>query len=498
MGDRRGGTRTGPAFSTVPAELRDREVSVRTLLPLWQAVRAKGLDPERLAAGTGYAPSHLTNPRERVSWAAFVRFLGNLGALLDDDELVTLGASALESPVLRALLLPGRLLYTVSELYLWVLGPDGPASQLFVTHEGRIDELGPGHLRFETHQKPGYAPSRENYLLLCGSLRGLAQAFGAGPAQVSFELVPDGAVYDIRVPQAGGALGFVRRRVGWFLAARATADELRRANHELHQRYVELQREVAARHDAEAELRRVNEELERRVAERTDQLEAANRELAAFSYTVSHDLRAPLRAIDGFTAILEEDLADRLDGDGRALLARVRAAGRAMTRLIDDLIALAHFSHGEIHRTEVDLSALARDIASTLRHAAPARAVDVVVADGLIVRGDAGLLRIALQNLLANAWKYTGKHAHARIEVGVERGGGEPVYFVRDDGAGFDMAAASRLFEPFRRLHPASEFEGTGIGLATVARIVRRHGGRVWAEGRVEGGATIRFTLGQA
>jgi PAS domain S-box-containing protein len=242
--------RTGPPNQDVPAELRGREVSVRALGPAWQAVRARKLDPEQIADGTGYALEHLRNPKERISWAAFATFMSNLGTHLDDDELVALGDSAMQSPALRLLLLPGRLLFSVPDLYLWAFGPQGPASQVFANHDGLMQEVERGRLRFEARMKHGYAPSRENYLLLRGSLQGLSRVAGAGPAEVAQVPMEDGALYHITVPQTGGALRSLRRRLNWLLAARSTATALRQANEELLERYVELQRESDARAEA--------------------------------------------------------------------------------------------------------------------------------------------------------------------------------------------------------------------------------------------------------
>ena len=241
---------------------------------------------------------------------------------------------------------------------------------------------------------------------------------------------------------------------------------------------------------------------ERRRAERAlqaarDRAEAANRELEAFSYSVSHDLRAPLRAIDGFSQALLEDCAAGLSPAGHAHLHRVRAAAQRMAALIDDLLELSRISRAELRLSPVDLSTLAREVAGTLRESHPDRRVAVEVADGVAGRGDPRLLRVLLDNLLGNAWKFTRDRPEARIEFGAARENGTTAFFVRDNGAGFDMAYAGKLFGAFQRLHSAREFEGTGIGLATVARIVRRHGGRVWAEGAVGEGATFRFTLGE-
>lgn len=223
--------------------------------------------------------------------------------------------------------------------------------------------------------------------------------------------------------------------------------------------------------------------------------EASAKELEAFSYSVAHDLRAPLRAVDGFSQILLDQYAGRLDEAGKDYLRRVRAGSGKMSRLIDDLLDLSRITRGALNLGGVDLSALAREIVNEFQRADPARSVTFVVAPGLTAMGDAGLLRVALANLLGNSWKYTGRHPRARIEFGAEPRGGRTVYFVRDDGAGFDMAYANRMFEPFTRLHGTAEFEGTGIGLALVERVITRHGGRVWGEGAVERGAVFYFTL---
>jgi PAS domain S-box-containing protein len=255
--------------------------------------------------------------------------------------------------------------------------------------------------------------------------------------------------------------------------------------------------DFTGRREAEDAVRRLNADLEARVTERTAQLEVALRELEAFSYSVSHDLRAPLRAIDGFAQALAEELPPDLPNGHRHYLQRVRAAAQRMGSLIDDLLQLSRVSRHELSHVAVDLSTLAREIESELRRAQPGRQVTFSVAPGMVARGDPHLLRTALDNLLGNAWKYTSKHSSAHIAFGAERIDGERVFVLRDDGAGFDPAYADKLFGAFQRLHAPGEFEGTGIGLATVQRIVQRHHGRIWAEGAVERGATFYFTLAE-
>jgi PAS domain S-box-containing protein len=242
--------------------------------------------------------------------------------------------------------------------------------------------------------------------------------------------------------------------------------------------------DITERKSAEAQLLRTKE-----------QAESSNRELEAFSYSVSHDLRAPLRTIDGFSLALMEDCADELNERGRQHLERVRSATQRMGQLIDDLLSLSHIARVEMRRTAVNLSDLARRVADELQKGQPERRVDIAIAEDLVADGDGRLLRVALENLLRNAWKFTSKRPVAHIEFGASQDDGRRSFFVRDDGAGFDMEYAGKLFGAFQRLHSAKDFEGTGIGLATVARIVQRHGGRVWAEGAVDQGATFHFTL---
>jgi light-regulated signal transduction histidine kinase (bacteriophytochrome) len=241
---------------------------------------------------------------------------------------------------------------------------------------------------------------------------------------------------------------------------------------------------------------KLNAELEERVRQRTAELASANRELEAFAYSVSHDLRAPLRGIDGWSLALLEDYSDKLDTQAQDYLTLVRTEVQRMSRLIDDLLKLSRLSRSELRQESIDLSAMVESIAKRVRQSAPERTAEFVIRPSLQTNGDPSLVEAALQNLMENAWKFSGKNPQARIEFGSEYKNGRMIYFVRDNGAGFDMAYAKKLFVPFQRLHKTSDFPGTGIGLATVQRIIRRHGGEIWAEGTVGAGAAFFFTLG--
>jgi PAS domain S-box-containing protein len=250
-------------------------------------------------------------------------------------------------------------------------------------------------------------------------------------------------------------------------------------------------RDITERKQAEEKIRTLNESLSQRASE----LEAANRELDAFSYTVSHDLQAPLRSMLGFSQAIFEDYPDKLDDKGKEYLSYIKESSKQMSGMINDLLKLSRITRGEIQKDTVDLSDLAESVAFRLQRTDQHRAVKFVIAPGIQVLGDSNLLRVALENLLGNAWKYTAKTQQPVIEFGIIKGNSKKTYFVRDTGVGFNMDYVGKLFRPFQRLHSASEFAGTGIGLASVQRIITRHGGRVWAEGEVGKGATFYFTL---
>jgi PAS domain S-box-containing protein len=293
--------------------------------------------------------------------------------------------------------------------------------------------------------------------------------------------------------KSGGARGEDQRlrKDGSRFVAEVTLTAVRDPSGEL-AGFASIARDVSQRRRNEAAIGKLNRDLADRVAE----LAAANDELEAFSYSVSHDLRGPLRAIDGFSKILMEQYRDRLDQQGQHYLARVRAGSQRMGQLIDDLLGLARINRSEMNRSDVDLAQLARDTVEELRRRDPDRRVEVVISERAPAHGDSRLLRAALENLLGNAWKFTSRTADPKIELGWEKRDGIATYYVRDNGAGFDMAYAHKLFAPFQRLHQQSEFEGTGVGLATVRRIITRHGGKLWAESTPGRGATFWFTLG--
>jgi light-regulated signal transduction histidine kinase (bacteriophytochrome) len=259
--------------------------------------------------------------------------------------------------------------------------------------------------------------------------------------------------------------------------------------------YITTHREFAYRKKIENDIRKLNVELEQRVRERTSQLKVAYDELESFSYSVSHDLRAPLRSVDGFSQILVEEYGERLDDNGLKYLRNIRNASQTMSRLIDALLKLARCSRSELAYEQLDLSQIAHSIMAELQATDSTRSVEWMIEPGMEARGDTGQIRIVLDNLLQNAWKFTARKEHGQIEFSRILHKGETMFQVRDNGAGFDMAYADKLFVPFQRLHKLTEFEGTGIGLSLVQRIIQKHGGRIDAESVVGEGAAFFFTL---
>jgi len=263
----------------------------------------------------------------------------------------------------------------------------------------------------------------------------------------------------------------------------------------LNRKIDELNHEIMQHQRAEEKIRKLNAELEQRIDARTAELRNAYQELESFSYSVSHDLRSPLRSINGFSQLLLEDYFDQLDDTARSYLQRVCEGANRMGQLIDEILEFSRVGRCELRKQAISFTDLSREIVQQLRNQEPDREVETAIADGVHGEGDLHLLHIVLENLLNNAWKYTGKVEHARIEFGELTKDQQKVYYVKDNGAGFDMRYMDKLFGAFQRLHSATEFEGNGIGLATVQRVIQRHGGRVWAESAPDHGATFYFTL---
>lgn len=261
-------------------------------------------------------------------------------------------------------------------------------------------------------------------------------------------------------------------------------------------RFVAIVDDITERKRIEQELDRHREHLEELVDERTTELRAVNKELETFSYSVSHDLRAPLRSIDGFSMALLEDYADKIDEEGQDYLNRVRKSAQTMSDLIDDLLELSQLTRSEFKREVVDLSSISSAVLHELAVQEPEREVDTRIEEGIMASGDKRLLKVMMDNLISNSWKYTGKKKKPEIEFGQTKKNGENVYYIRDNGAGFDMQYADKLFGAFQRLHSSQDFPGTGVGLAIVQRIVHRHGGLTWAEAEPDRGATFYFSLG--
>ncbi len=284
----------------------------------------------------------------------------------------------------------------------------------------------------------------------------------------------------------------LKRKIDYY---REKQELLKKHAMELEKKIKEREDEIVLRKKVEEEVKQLNEELEQRVALRTSELEEVNKELKAFAYSISHDLRAPLRSIDGFSLILLEDYTNKLDDEGKDYLQRIRSNSQKMATLIEHILKLSQVAHMEISLKQVNLSDMVKNILDDLKHNDRERNVDTVIKEGIIVYSDEILMARVMENLLNNAWKYTSKHASAIIEFGMIDHEGRPAYFIRDNGAGFDMSYSNKLFGIFQRLHGTDEFTGIGVGLATVQRIIHRLGGQIWAEGEIEKGATFYFTL---
>lgn len=478
----------------IPAELIGHEASCRLLAPLFLGAARKGLPPEALAEGTGYPLEHLRDSRRRVAWAAYQQVLANLARSLSDEEIVAVGASFLDQPLHRAYVLPYRLRFTLAETFRRGVRPDSALSRQILVQDMRIVSSSDRRIVLEVRFKPGYACVREYWLLRKGFIESIPRAFGLPPARASYEGTETFARFDIALPEDGSLYGRLRQRSSWLFAARDAAAALRRANDELLDRNTELEREIEARKAAEAQLRSLNGVLEQRIQERTRDLEQANAELSMFSTSIAHDLRTPLRAINGFATTVLLDHGDRIGADGKDSLERIMKGAVRMGELIDALLSLGKISRAEMVREPVDLGAIARDVIAELRAVEPEREVELELGGDLLATANPPLVRSLLENLLGNAWKFTRDRARAKIELRAMEGL-HGVFCVRDDGVGFDMKHADRIFEPFARLAPKS-FDGTGVGLATVDRIVKRHGGKLWVASAPGNGAAFWFSLG--
>ena len=463
----------------------------------------KGIPLEPLAEGTGYSLEHLRNPAHRVAWQAYMRVVSNLALRMSDDELVAVGASFLDVPMHRAIVLPYRLLFSLQDVYRRGARPDAPLARQILVQEMSTTYAGERRLFHEVKLKPGYTCVREYWLIRLGFLESIPRVFGMPSAKVtSYTATETAARYDVSLPEDDGIVSRIRERASWLFAAKDAADALRTANNDLLDRNLALEREVERRKRAEEKLLALNEELEHHISDRTGALELANRELGAanaelmmFSASIAHDLRTPLRAINGFASTVLLDYGDKLDPDATKQLDRIVSGAVRMGQLIDALLSLTRITRAEMHRERVDLSELANEVVEELRAIEPEREVEVVIGGELRTVGDPALLRALLENLLGNAWKFTRSKARPRIELARVDGLSQNVFCVRDNGSGFDMQHADRLFTPFARLHGSKEYDGTGIGLAVVDRIVRRHGGKVWVAAAPDEGATFWFTL---
>jgi PAS domain S-box-containing protein len=411
--------------------------------------------------------------------------------------------------------------------------PDDPATRLALALNQLLDKLALRAIEAEAARQAAQRELEHQLNERTAELREseekFEKAFQASPAAISIAALPDGRWIEINEALAkltgyprDELIGHTSLELGLvdatarakILEAIRTHGKVRNVEIQLHTKSnqcvdvlvsteqievkgqtcaLTIQSDITDLKRAEREVRRLNADLEQRQVA----LEATNQELEAFSYSVAHDLRAPLRSLDGFSMILLEDYADKLDTEGRKYLQRVRESVQAMSRLIEALLTLAQVTRSELRCEPVDLTALTGSVRAQLQNNEPERKADFVIANGLKANGDARLLNVVLENLLGNAWKFTRRRPVARIEFGVSQKEGQQVFFIRDNGAGFDMAYAEKLFGAFQRLHSIQEFEGMGIGLATVQRIVRRHGGDVWAEGAVDQGATFYFTLNE-
>ncbi|HEY3497056.1 MAG TPA: ATP-binding protein, partial [Polyangiaceae bacterium] len=479
----------------LPPELLGREVSVRALLPLWDLSRRQGLDREQLARDTGYSLDQLGNPRERISWQAFATFLANLGRLIGDDGLVRAGAGAIESPIFRTMILPGRLLFGARDLFRWAFGPNGPPAQLVAVTRGGITELAPGRLRLEMRTKAGYEPSRENYLLVRGALEGLVRVFGVHDAAVVQRATIDGMAFDFEIPHALGLFRRVRSWFVWLFNARAAAEEMRLAQLELYDRYVELQHQVEARSRAEAEREKLEEQLRQ-----VQKLEAVG-QLAG---GIAHDFNNLLSVILSYTSVLIEDHG--ADDPRRADLTEILKASQRAAALTAQLLA---FSRRQVLELSVlDLNEVLLGMDNMIRRiiGEHIRFRTVAGRDIGFVRADRGHVEQVILNLVVNARDAMPEGGELTIETGAAaldgafaeqhlgvNPGAHVMLVVTDTGVGMDRATQQRIFEPFFTTKPKGR--GTGLGLSTVFGIVRQSGGSIWVKSEPGQGSTFTVYL---
>lgn len=478
----------------IPAELIGHEASCRLLAPLFLGAARKGLPLEPLAEGTGYPLEHLRDSKRRVAWACYQKVLSNLARSLSDEEIVAVGASFLDQPLHRAYVLPYRLRFTLAETYRRGVRPDSALARQILVQDMMVVSSSDRRIVLEVRFKPGYTCVREYWLLRKGFIESIPRAFGLPPARATYTGTDTFARFDIALPEDGSIVGKLRQRSSWIFAAKDAAAALRRVNDELLDRNTELEREIEARKAAEEQLRTLNGALEQRIQERTSDLEQANAELSMFSTSIAHDLRTPLRAINGFATTVLLDHGDRIGAEGKDSLQRIMSGAVRMGDLIDALLSLGKIARADMKREPVDLGRIARAVIEELRAVEPARSVELVLEGELVAQGNPPLVHALLENLLGNAWKFTKDRTPARIELRATEGA-HGVFCVRDNGVGFDMKHADRIFQPFARLAPKA-FDGTGVGLATVDRIVKRHGGKLWVASAPGNGAAFWFSLG--